>query len=77
MPGAGKSNRSTPRGSICGLRLPPGWDAVEVPARARGAEKLSRGTVYANLTVERKGVAPTVKINEPVLNAVLATLRRS
>ena len=57
------------------LRLPPGWDAIEVPARARGTEKLSRGTVYANLTVERKGVAPTVKVNEPVLNAVLATLK--
>ncbi|MCK9916336.1 YicC family protein [Microbacteriaceae bacterium K1510] len=56
------------------FRLPPGWDAVEGPARARATEKLSRGTVYANLTVERKGVAPTVKINEPVLNAVLATI---
>ena len=56
------------------LRLPPGWDAIEVPARARGTEKLSRGTVYANLAVERKGVAPAVKVNEPVLNAVLATL---
>jgi uncharacterized protein (TIGR00255 family) len=57
------------------LRLPPGWGAVELPARARATEKLSRGTVYANLTVERKGVAPTVKINEPVLAAVLATLK--
>jgi len=56
------------------LRLPAGWDAVEVPARARAAETLSRGTVYATLTVERKGGAPTVKVNEPVLNAVLATL---
>src|ERR1700687_6126503 len=57
------------------LRLPPGWDAVEVPARLRATEKLSRGTVYANLTVERKGLQPTVKVNEPVLNAVLATLK--
>ena len=57
------------------LRLPPGWDAVEVPARKGANEELSRGTVYANLTVERKGVAPTVKVNEPVLNAVLATLK--
>jgi len=56
------------------LRLPPGWDAIEVPARARASEKLARGTAYANLTVERKGVLPTVKVNEPVLNAVLATL---
>jgi uncharacterized protein (TIGR00255 family) len=56
------------------LRLPPGWDAVELPARKNATERLSRGTVYANLTVERKGVLPTVKVNEPVLNAVLATL---
>jgi uncharacterized protein (TIGR00255 family) len=58
------------------LRLPPGWDAVEVPARKRASEELSRGTVYANLTVERKGVTPTVKINEQVLNAVLAAIDR-
>ena len=57
------------------LRLPPGWDAVEVLARKSATEKLSRGTVYASLTVERKGVAPTVKVNEPVLAAVLATLK--
>jgi uncharacterized protein (TIGR00255 family) len=57
------------------LRLPPGWDTVEAPARSRANAKLTRGTVYANLTVERKGVAPTVKINEPVLAAVLAALK--
>jgi uncharacterized protein (TIGR00255 family) len=57
------------------LRLPPGWDAVEVPARKRATEELARGTVYANLTVERKGVAPTVKVNEQVLAAVLTTLK--
>jgi uncharacterized protein (TIGR00255 family) len=57
------------------LRLPPGWDAVEVPARKRAADELSRGTVYANLSVERKGVAPTVKVNEQVLAAVLATIK--
>ncbi len=57
------------------LRLPPGWDAVEVPARKRASEELSRGTVYANLSVERKGVAPTVKVNEQVLAAVLAALK--
>jgi len=57
------------------FRLPGGWDAIEVPARARGAEKLARGTVYANLTVTRQGVQPAVKINEPVLAAVLSTLK--
>jgi len=57
------------------FRLPAGWDSVEVPVRARAVEKLSRGTVYANLAVERKGVQPTVKVNERVLGAVLATLK--
>jgi uncharacterized protein (TIGR00255 family) len=57
------------------FRLGQGWDAIEMLARTLGSEKLSRGTVYANLTVERKGVAPAVRVNEPVLAAVLSTLK--
>ncbi len=57
------------------FRLPSGWDAVEVAARRRAAELLARGTVYANLTVERKGVTATVKVNEQVLAAVLAMVQ--
>src|ERR1044072_4186632 len=58
------------------LRMPPGWDAVDPPVRARAAEALARGTVYGNLTIERQGVAPTVKINELVLNAVLDAIEQ-
>src|SRR5258708_39789226 len=58
------------------LRMPPGWDAVEIPVRNRAAEVLARGTVYANLTVERQGVAPIVRINEPVLAAALTARRQ-
>ena len=57
------------------LRLPAGWDAVEAPVRARAAEALSRGTVYGTLTVTRQGIAPIVRVNEGVLNAVLTTLK--
>jgi uncharacterized protein (TIGR00255 family) len=57
------------------LRLPPGWDAVEAAVRARAAERLSRGSVQATLTVERSGVAPVVRINARVLDAILTTLR--
>jgi uncharacterized protein (TIGR00255 family) len=57
------------------LRLPPGWDAIEVPARNRAAKSIARGTVYGTLTVKREGVPPIVRVNEPVLNAVLATIR--
>ncbi len=52
------------------LRLPPGWDAVEVPARTRAAEVLARGTIYGTLTAKREGIAPVVRVNEPVLTAV-------
>jgi len=57
------------------LRLPPGWDAVEAPVRARAADALSRGSVYGTLTIARQGVAPIVRVNEDVLNAVLTTLK--
>ncbi len=57
------------------LRLPPGWDAVDQPVRARTAEALSRGTVNATLSVRREGVPPVVRVNEPVLAAVLSTIR--
>jgi uncharacterized protein (TIGR00255 family) len=57
------------------LRLPPGWDAIEALVRARAAERLARGSIQATLTVERSGVAPAVRINAPVLDAILTTLR--
>jgi len=57
------------------LRIPSGWDAVEVPVRAKAAEILSRGNVYANLTINREGAAPVARINEPVLAAMLAALK--
>lgn len=56
------------------LRLPPGWDSVEVAARARAAESLTRGTVYGTLTAKREGVPPVVRVNEPVLAAILAAM---
>ena len=56
------------------LRLPPGWDAVEAPVRARAGEALARGTVHAALSVDRHGVAPVVRVNEDVLKALLATM---
>jgi uncharacterized protein (TIGR00255 family) len=56
------------------LRLPAGWDAIEGPVRARAAERLARGSVQATLTAERSGVMPVVRINAPVLEAILTTL---
>jgi uncharacterized protein (TIGR00255 family) len=58
------------------LRLPPGWDAIDAPVRARLSEVLGRGSVQANLTIERSGAVPTVRINTEVLDAVLAALKQ-
>src|SRR5436190_7306804 len=57
------------------LRLPPGWEGLESPLRARAAETLSRGTVHATLAARREGVPVSVRVNEPVLSAVLSTLQ--
>ena len=53
------------------MRLPPGWDDVEAPARKRATELLSRGTVYANLSIKRTGAASIVRINDDVLASIL------
>jgi uncharacterized protein (TIGR00255 family) len=56
------------------LRVPPGWDAVEPTLRVRASEALGRGTIHASLTVQRASVTPVVRVNEPVLAAVLSTV---
>lgn len=53
------------------MRLPPGWDDIEPLVRKRATEKLSRGTVYANLSVKRSGEAASIRINEDVLASIL------
>jgi uncharacterized protein (TIGR00255 family) len=57
------------------LRLPPGWDSIEPAVRARAAQMLTRGSVFANLTVTRAGAAMVARVNEPVLAAVVSTLK--
>ena len=53
------------------MRLPPGWDDIEAATRKRATEVLSRGTVYANLSVKRTGMASLVRINDEVLSSIL------
>jgi uncharacterized protein (TIGR00255 family) len=57
------------------LRLPTGWDAIEAGVRAQAAERLWRGSIQAGLAVNRNGVAPVVRINAGVLEAILTTAR--
>jgi len=53
------------------MRLPPGWDELEPLTRKRAAEVLSRGTVYANLSVKRANALSIVKVNEDVLASIV------
>lgn len=53
------------------MRLPSGWDDIEPLARKSATERLSRGTVYANLTVKRADAAGAVRINEDVLATIV------
>ncbi len=53
------------------LRLPQGWDELEAFAKKRAGDMLSRGTIYANLSLKRSSAASTVHINEEVLAAVI------
>ncbi len=58
------------------LRLPPGWDAIEVPARARAAEKLSRGTALRQSHRRaQRAWRPPSRSTSRCLAAVLATLK--
>jgi uncharacterized protein (TIGR00255 family) len=58
------------------LRFPSGWDAIEGPVRAQAAGRLARGSLQANLTAERSGAVPVVRINAAVLDAVLTALKQ-
>lgn len=62
------------RGLDVRVRVPAGMEALEAQARADIAARLVRGTCNANLAVVREGALPLVKINEPVLESLVAAL---
>ncbi|WP_439575350.1 YicC/YloC family endoribonuclease [Phreatobacter sp.] len=57
------------------LRLPPGLDGVEAAARTLASSRLSRGSVFANLTVKREAATSRVRVNEEVLAQVLEAVQ--
>lgn len=59
------------------LRLPAGWDAIEAPARAALSKLLARGTISASLTIDRSGNAPSVRVNEDVLGALVDATKKA
>ena len=53
------------------LRLPPGFDRLEVEARRRIAARLTRGTCHATLTVVREASAAAIRIDVDRLTALM------
>jgi uncharacterized protein (TIGR00255 family) len=56
------------------LRVPPGFDAVEVKARALVSARIARGACFANLTAKRDDAAVETRINRAALDRLLAAL---
>jgi uncharacterized protein (TIGR00255 family) len=53
------------------FRLPPGFDALELPLRALTTQKLKRGSITANLAVARAAGAGNLRVNREALAAVM------
>jgi len=58
------------------LRLPAGWEALEIVLKPLAAQTLGRGNVSANLSMTRTEPAVGVRINEEALRSVAASVRR-
>lgn len=54
------------------LKVPGGFEAIEVPARQAIGRRIKRGNVNAVLTVHRPERPPTYRINEPLLTQLVA-----
>lgn len=64
------------RGLDVRLRLPPGADALEGPARAAVAEKLKRGSVTAGLQWAAAGQPQRYRINAEMIGKLLVLAKR-
>jgi len=62
------------RGLDLRMRLPPGFDAVEVKARRIVSEKLTRGACSAALTATRASAAGALRINRAALETLIQAL---
>jgi uncharacterized protein (TIGR00255 family) len=62
------------RGLDVRLRVPPGFDALGEAARAEVQKGLARGQCQLNLSITRTATAPSVRINQGVLAALVDAL---
>ena len=58
------------------VRVPNGFDSLEQPARQAAAAKLTRGSVSVSLQVASDGATATLRVNEPMLDALIELAAR-
>ncbi|MFN9161380.1 MAG: YicC/YloC family endoribonuclease [Alphaproteobacteria bacterium] len=63
------------RGLDLRVRIPEGFDGLEQPVRTLAAERFSRGSMTATLTVDASQTRGAVRVNDEALGQVLAILR--
>jgi uncharacterized protein (TIGR00255 family) len=59
------------------LRLPSGFDALEIKARSLAQEKLARGNCTISLWVKRESGQPEIRLNEAALRQAQAVAERA
>jgi uncharacterized protein (TIGR00255 family) len=57
------------------LRLPPGFERLDLPARERCAGSLTRGNIQATLTVTNDSATSRIRVNKEALDDVLSAMR--
>ncbi len=59
------------------LRLPPGYEALEIPAREAAAKRFTRGNINLTLTVQARpdATATAVQVNEALLRQLMDMAR--
>src|SRR3712207_2393673 len=62
------------RGLEVRVRTPPGFDGIGEEARGQVLKALTRGQAQLSLALARAATAPKVRINQEVLQALLAAL---
>jgi uncharacterized protein (TIGR00255 family) len=64
------------RGLDVRLRLPPGNEALEIPARDAVAKRFSRGNIALALAIEKQQTNGVIRLNETVLAEVIKVVDR-
>jgi uncharacterized protein (TIGR00255 family) len=59
------------------LKVPPGFERIEVEARARLGRALARGACFVTLTAQREGAALQARVNKEVLAAIVSAVKEA